>query len=273
MKISEHTVSALGSIITGDGNLSPYRSGPQLISFFGQFGSKDEYGDGFPSRWYYAECKLREYNDSESMKEIVLSAVDPRPYLSSEHQCEAAIEHLNQFLVYDGFRVQQVGRNLNVINLDEHQIDVQLPYGEPAEVTHMFIGEQISKCKSKLSAEDFDGAITNARSLVEAVLVSIEREFDVDAPDYDGNLPKLYRRVQRHLNLVPGQEGLSDNLRQILSGLTSLVSGLSSLRNRMGDSHVTQYKAGEHHARLAVNSAMTFCDFIYRTKEYQSSRN
>jgi len=34
MKISERTIKRLGEIITGDKALSPYRSGPKLVSFF-----------------------------------------------------------------------------------------------------------------------------------------------------------------------------------------------------------------------------------------------
>jgi len=63
MKVSEHTISFLSSIITGDGGIAPYRSGPQLITFFNQFGS----------RWYYAEEKLREFNDSPKMELIVMA--------------------------------------------------------------------------------------------------------------------------------------------------------------------------------------------------------
>ncbi|MBW2573438.1 MAG: hypothetical protein JRD87_09895 [Deltaproteobacteria bacterium] len=73
MKVSEHTISFLSSIITGDGGIAPYRSGPQLITFFNQFGSEEEYGSGFPSRWYYAEEKLREFNDSPKMELIVMA--------------------------------------------------------------------------------------------------------------------------------------------------------------------------------------------------------
>lgn len=52
-----------------------------------------------------------------------------------------------------------------------------------------------------LSAEHFDGAITNARSLVEAVLTAIEAEFDSATSDYDGDLQRLYKRVAKQLNL------------------------------------------------------------------------
>jgi len=119
---------------------------------------------------------------------------------------------------------------------------------------------------------DFDGAITNARSLIEAVLSSIEADFDPTPPKYDGDLPKLYKRVQKHLKLSPGQEGLANSLRQILSGLTSIVSGLASLRNSMSDAHVIKYKPSEHHAQLAVNTAKTLCKFLFDTKEYQSQK-
>jgi hypothetical protein len=106
-------------------------------------------------------------------------------------------------------------------------------------------------------------------SVNEAVLTAIEREFDSNPPEYDGNLAKLYKRVQKHLNLCPGQEGLAECLRQILSGLTSIISGLSTLRNTMSDAHVISYKPAEHHARLAVNTAKTLCHFLFETKEYQ----
>ncbi len=38
MKIALRTIQALGKIITGESNISPYRSGPQLVEFFNQHG-------------------------------------------------------------------------------------------------------------------------------------------------------------------------------------------------------------------------------------------
>jgi hypothetical protein len=40
-------------------------------------------------------------------------------------------------------------------------------------LSHDFIIEQIDKCEEKLSGGDYDGAITNARSLIEAVSISL----------------------------------------------------------------------------------------------------
>jgi hypothetical protein len=63
---------------------------------------------------------------------------------------------------------------------------------------------------------DYDGAITNARSLVEAVLTFIESKVDAHAPKYDGDLPKLYKRVQAHLNLSPENPKIAEGLKQVL---------------------------------------------------------
>src|SRR6202167_6851937 len=71
-------------------------------------------------------------------------------------------------------------------------VDVKL---EPSHLSHAFIMEQIEKCRTKMSQGDYDGAITNARSLVEAVLAAIGKEFDPNAPNYDGDVPKLNKRV------------------------------------------------------------------------------
>lgn len=176
---------------------------------------------------------------------------------------------MNQFLEFDGYELRPVGKRWEICKLGGTQINLTHPYENSVEITHIFIDEQIQKCDRKLAEGDFDGAITNARSLVEAVLSAIEKEFDPNRPEYDGNLPKLYKRVQKQLNLSPGQESLAECLRQILSGLTSIVSGLATLRNTMSDSHVISYKPSEHHARLAVNSAKTLCDFLFETKEFQ----
>nr|WP_254445219.1 MULTISPECIES: abortive infection family protein [unclassified Anabaena] len=206
------------------------------------------------------------------MKNILETAFHPLDFLNGGKDIKSAVDYLNEFLKFDGYQLIAVGNKWKVSQLVDTQIDLLHPYENSVEITHIFIDEQIKKCDRKLTEGDFDGAITNARSLIEAVLSAIEKEFDPQPPKYDGNLPKLYRRVQNHLNLSPGQENIGECLQQILSGLTSIVSGLATLRNTMSDSHVISYKPSEHHARLAVNSAKTLCNFLFDTKEYQMKK-
>jgi uncharacterized membrane protein len=108
--------------------------------------------------------------------------------------------------------------------------------------------------------------------MVEAVLTAIESECDPNAPDYDGDLPRLYKRVQGFLNLAPDNAKISESLKQTLRGFVSIIVGLSGLSNKMGDRHVREYKPAAHHAVLIVNAAMTFSNFIFDTYGYQQGQ-
>lgn len=282
MKLSERSIKRVAEIITGDKGRSPYRSGPNLVSFFNDFACDHTYGQGFPSRWMFAEERIREFNGTATLKKIILSALDPRDFMgitvidkqtqqSKPLNLQDALTYLNEFLAYDGYEIVPHGKGHDVIDKTRGEIVVDVKL-EPTHLSHAFIMEQIEKCRTKTSQGDYDGAITNARSLVEAVLIAIEKEFDANAPDYDGDLPKLYKRVQKHLNLSPGNPKISDSLKQTLTGFISIIGGLSGLSNKMGDRHAREYKPAAHHAALIVNAAMTFSNFIFDSYAYQLSR-
>jgi hypothetical protein len=184
---------------------------------------------------------------------------------------QEALTYLNEFLAYDGFEIVPRGKTYDIVDRTRGEIVVDVKL-KPSHLSHAFIMEQIEKCRSKVSHKDYDGAITNARSLVEAVLAALEKEVDSNAPDYDGDLPKLYKRVQKHLNLSPENPNISNSLKQTLSGFISIIGGLSGLSNKMGDRHVREYKPAAHHAVLIVNAAMTFSDFIFETYAYQRAQ-
>ena len=212
MKISERTVKRLGEIITGDKGISPYRGGPKLVSFFNECGTNHTYGQGFPSRWMFAEECIRQFNDTPTMKKVILSAVDPRDFMGTTvydketkqekpANLQDAVTYLNEFLAFDGYEIVPHGKGYDVVDKTRGEIVVDVKL-EPSHLSHAFIMEQIEKCRTKMSHGDYDGAITNGRSLVEAVLAAIEKEFDPNAPDYDGDLPKLYKRVQKQRRLT-----------------------------------------------------------------------
>jgi hypothetical protein len=181
-----------------------------------------------------------------------------------------ALKYLNEFLAFDGYEIVPHGKTYDVLDKTRGEISVDVKL-EPSHLSHAFIMEQIEKCRTKIGQGDYDGAITNARSLVEAVLAAIEKEFDAQAPDYDGDLPKLYKRVQKHLNLSPENPKISNSLKQTLTGFVSIIGGLSGLSDKMGDRHVREYKPAAHHAVLIVNAAMTFSNFIFDTYAYQQA--
>lgn len=142
------------------------------------------------------------------------------------------------------------------------------------KISFEYIHEQIQKCDSKIADKDFDGAITNARTLVESICLFILESKTGQAQDYDGNLIKLHKLVASCLKMSPGDYD-DANLKHILSGVFSIINGVSGLRNTFSDSHGTApskktYKIDERHAILTVNLAKTISEYLFLSYENQN---
>jgi hypothetical protein len=113
---------------------------------------------------------------------------------------------------------------------------------------------------------DPEGAITSARTLLETVCKHVLDESQSEYEDKD-DLPALYKAVATKLNIAPSQH-TEDIFKRILGGATSVVEGLGSLRNKIGDAHGHGKKVirpSARHAQLAVNLAGTVATFIVET--------
>lgn len=262
MEISERSISALGKCVTGDGNISPYRSGPQLVRLFNDFGGNDVYGQGFPSRWMYAEEKIRQLNGTSGLPALIQHILDPRDFLDSEYEFAEVLEYLNEHLRFDGYEIIWDGDFCSIRDLEGSKVKLEHPFSRGANQAHVFINEQIEKCDTKIMEGDFDGAITNARSLLEAILLEIQRDHEPDPPKYDGDLVRLFKDVRAHLDIEPSRTDIDNSLKQVLGGLISIVNGLAAIRNRMSDAHALSYRPARRHAKLVVNSAKTVSDFL-----------
>ncbi len=133
------------------------------------------------------------------------------------------------------------------------------------DVDFQYIHDQISKCDQKIANGDFEGAITNARNLVESINLYV---LDCASETYDtsSDLPTLYKKASTILNMHPCQH-IDNSFKQILSGCVSIVQGLSSVRNELSDAHgksqIKHYKPHERHAIFVVGVAKSLADFMY----------
>lgn len=118
---------------------------------------------------------------------------------------------------------------------------------------------------------DPEGAITMARTLLEATCKHILDECAVDYND-KMDLTKLYRLTATELNLSPSQHA-EQIFKQILGGCQTVVLGLGSLRNKIGDAHAQgkrRVKLAPRHVELAANLAGTMAAFLIATWEERS---
>ncbi len=158
------------------------------------------------------------------------------------------------------------------VDFELDEIDL-VKTGSLNTISFDYIKEQINKCENKIREQDYEGAITNARNLIESICLYILETLTNKEYIYDGNLLKLYKKVSNTLNLNPSIYA-DENLKQILSGIISQINGISGLRNNYSDAHGSspsqkKYKIDNRHAVLAVNSSKTISEYLYNTFEKQ----
>jgi len=113
---------------------------------------------------------------------------------------------------------------------------------------------------------DPEGAITASRTMLEGVCKHILDDLDIDYTD-KADIGELYKLTSRALQLSPDQHS-EEVFRQILGGCASVVSGLGSLRNRLGDAHGkgrASPRPAPRHSELAVNLAGAVTLFLIDT--------
>ncbi len=272
MKVSGKTITALVGLITGDERLSPYRSGPKLVRLFNEHGFNDSYGPGFPSRGSYTEGHLRELNEKPELAALICEVLDPRGFMDTAFNLHEATDFLNKRLRFDGLEIVFEKDLPRVRHLNGSAVELKHPFQGSAKDGHIFIDEQIQKAEDKIRDGDYDGAITNARSLLEGCLTEIEKQVCFEPDDYNGDLPALFKRVQKELALDPARPDVDTPLKQVLSGLASIVSGLAGMSNKLGDRHARQYKPARRHAVLTVNAAKTLSSFVFETMESRKTK-
>jgi hypothetical protein len=265
MKITERTIRFLSRGLCGDTGFVPYKSGPQLVDFFVNYGANDQYGEGFPSRWRYTEDKIREYNGTKFLKLTIEDSLNPRDFMESDIDINETVKTFNKFLNFDGYELKKVGEFYKITDSKGILVEPETVTG----INHDFIQEQIKKCNDKIEQNDFNGAITNARSLAEAVMIEIIEKHEGKEIKNDGKIENLYKQVKKILKLTVDPSTMPQTILQIISGLDSIVGGLAGLSNNSGDRHANKFNTKKHHARLAVNSTISLVDFLLESKEYQ----
>ena len=113
---------------------------------------------------------------------------------------------------------------------------------------------------------DPDGAITIARSLIEAVCKHV-----LGAGNYDraADLPVLYKQAAKSIGLT--DDGYADEaLKQVMRGCVQIVHGVGEFRNKMGDAHgkgPQDPTADVLQAELAITVAGAMATYLLSTWE------
>mgnify|MGYP001438356653 CR=1 FL=1 len=128
-----------------------------------------------------------------------------------------------------------------------------------------YIIELWKKCIRRLEL-DPEGAITTARTLVEATCKHILDHYDVSY-EPEIKLNQLYKETSKLLDLAPSKS-TEDAFKQLMSGLFTIVNAVSAIRNKVSDSHAIESKLDRpdpRHALLCVTISGAVSEFLLTT--------
>ncbi|WP_245577931.1 abortive infection family protein [Maridesulfovibrio bastinii] len=139
---------------------------------------------------------------------------------------------------------------------------------------HAAIDDEFKRTMENIEV-DPPAALTGACAIVESLCkVYIDAHDDLTLPNKE-TISTLWEVVRKHLGFDPSS--LEDNdLRKIITGTGSIVTGLGALRTHAGSAHGrsngTRYNLRPRHVRLAVHAAHTLVTFVLETWEERSSK-
>jgi len=70
------------------------------------------------------------------------------------------------------------------------------------KISHAYVQEQLTKCETRIDREDYDGAVTNARSLIEGVFEDVYQRILGEKMPKFGKLLDGYKEIRKLLNFT-----------------------------------------------------------------------
>jgi Abortive infection C-terminus len=278
--------AVVDAITGGPGNsttpaIGIYRTGPKIEALMADCGLDFRVGASrLPSLTNY----LRHLVDTdplagEKIARVIMRVAEPDDYDAHDPpgRQQAVVAHLNRFLAREGMEIVLLRDRPQLTVLGRSGVVVGAIAAKVATIDFDTVQRDIGRALAS-AHEDPEDALTAACSIVESVCRSILSELKLPLPakrDIDG----LMRAVQEPLGLSPTRTDLppeiASDVRQVLSGMTTVVKGVGALRTHAGDAHGRERgfrRIDARIARLAVHAASTMALFLIETWERKERR-
>lgn len=191
---------------------------------------------------------LKDIQEMETIEELHAKIVD------------AAVQKINQIIRLSRKELVHTNGHFYITDVGTRPI-IQTPKVDA--LTTAYIRGLCERCEADLLAGNYDSVVTKARTLMEEVLIQILEE-EGETPITSGKIGELYNQVKT-LRGMQQSSTFDKRINGLLSGLEKIVQNISDMRNINSDAHgVGSNRVGirEKEARLIINSAITFCEYL-----------
>jgi len=253
-------------------SIGHYRSGPKLERFLGGLNIELRIGNAsrVPSVQSVLENENRQPNGRDTIIRVIEAAADARDYLDEPKKLIGVVEYMNKRLTFEGYELRKIGNIYKVVTMATNMVAANALQEKVKALDLTSVHADFERALNEAERDPAD-AITSACSTVESVCKCVLDEMGRPYPA-NKDIKGLVGEVAKHLNRSPGRDDLpkewEQDIRQILSGLFSVVGGIGALRTHAGDAH----GKGKKHipvdpriARLAIHAASTVSLFYIET--------
>lgn len=213
MILNNKTLEKLRLLINEE---TEYRSGQQLVSFFNDLGSKDSYGQGFPSRWVYTDSKLNQINGTPELDKCIKLLFAPVNFIGKYEILDNHINSFNEYLAFDDWKVVRTGKEISFTKADKINFETKKEVNEEDFINQEFdeisifelnldgiisdiLNKRIQEIKANIKANAPLSAVVMIGSTLEGILLGFASKKPKDfnqanaAPKDKEGKTKLYQ--------------------------------------------------------------------------------
>lgn len=258
-------------ILIGDeSDIFPYKKGWELETLCNELGLEIEYDKR--SRWQYMKELMGFCYEQDKIPELFEKILAKKNFgktlknsndikKESKEIVDKAINEINKKLFLEDYELVKINQKYLIKPINQ-SIDIISPNFD--EIDNEYIKGVSEKALKDIKNEEFDDALTKARTLVEEVFIYVLERKDIE-PKSKGDIGKLYKQVKDEYNMHT-DKNIDNSINTLLSGLEKIITGISSMRNLNSSAHgrgsqrVKNIK--DYHTKLVVNSSIVLSEFI-----------
>ncbi|MCL1943183.1 MAG: abortive infection family protein [Candidatus Azobacteroides sp.] len=201
--------------------------------------------DDYPADWIYSDPRINLlYCEDDKYLDFLIETVHPR-VRSNQNEIEKLLEIYNRHLNADGFEIVKNGdiSGKPIFSGRKKGVGETHFISQKKEIKKYLDTEYVNnkiKIMTESVYENTELAIGTAKELLETTCKSILKYKNV-AIDTNWNLAQIIKKTSENLDFLPNGVDeavkVGKSIKQILQGLSSVVHGVTELRNSYGTGH------------------------------------
>lgn len=211
--------------------------------------------------WIYSDERIGLLKNDQLFSDFITELLHPSTREGSDSK--SLKEMINYYLKKDGYQIvedeeyyEENTSTYKIVEINPTQIEKSF------RTTDSFVHEAYEKIDKRLRDEDYSGAVTSSRTLIEYTIKDIYSQITGDTIDKIDDLQDGFKKIQKLLKL-DFDKTIDDNKKKILRSFVTIINSLAPLFNSLGDRHGSKSSAGRNTALFCTDSTKIFVNFLY----------